>query len=66
MKIKFEKDFSIYKKDQVIRVDCDGSDIPTEIYWRRRIKDHTCIVYHEVKKNKKTKTEYFKNKGESS
>ena len=69
MKIKLERDFFNYKKNQIINIKCDGKNIPLDIYWRRRIKDKTCSVYYAEVKDEQTKVKVklkkIKNKGEN-
>lgn len=58
MKIKINFDFGKYTKDQVVKVQSiDG--MPTDKYWRDRIKDSEidqCVSIVQSKKSKKTAT----------
>ena len=59
MKIKLNIDLGKYRKDTVVNIDVDSNNIPTDKYWRARLKDSekdNCIeVVQEQIKTKSNK-----------
>lgn len=39
IKVKLNRDFKGFKADRIIELECDGCGIPTDLFWRRRLKD---------------------------
>ena len=56
VKIKINKPLKNYKVGDIINIEVDANSIPTDIYWRRRLKDaeiDNCIEFFKESKPKK-------------
>ena len=48
MRIKLLADLGKYKKDQVVKIDCDKHGMPMDQFWRRRLNELNYEKYLQI------------------